>query len=106
MSKKHRNKMSKAERRQLLNQDHPGEEAENKNYCDVPNHEDQAWRPVEGVEDFIKNIKRTKTPVSKNCRVIMPDNEPWNRKKNDNRYIGGSYPPIEMDYTDTGWPMN
>lgn len=115
MSKKHRNRLTQAQRKESKNSPHPEEQEEKKNSCDLEFEKSpfkqntrlqRPWKPVEGIDDFIKNggsfdsIDLTK----KGCRIIMPDDEPWNRKKEDDRrFMGGCYPPIEAE---SRWPMN
>lgn len=98
MSKGNRIRFTKVERRKFNNRPHAEEEAEN--ICSIL--EIHPWKPVEGVEDFIKNggisnKMKNRFRNKPGCKVLFPDNEPYeNSKQLDVRFIGGEYPPSNL----------
>lgn len=96
MSKNKRKRYTKQQRREYNNRPHPNEEIE----VVCPVLEISSWKPLSNVEDFIKNgghIKRHGSNHPAKCKIIFPDNEPYESSKPmDRRFLGGEYPPSNL----------
>lgn len=107
MSKRNRIRFTKQQRREFKNRPHPDEEAESL----TPVLDIKEWKPVDGIEDFIKNgaipnKMKYRFPDKSGCRILFPDNEPYkNNKTMNTRTMVGEYPSTNL-YGDEDFGLN